>query len=455
MTTTYEVRFWEIKALKSGKRRYGVRWVTGSERHSRYYATKAHANSRRSELMQAARRGEAFDIDSGLPVSELKQRNAMSFVEFAQCYMDMKWSNAAATTRGSMVEALATAGAAFVGDAVGRPDVRELRRALTAHILPPTTRDGEMSRTEQQTVEWLFRQSRPLVDLTESAAVREVLDGLTVKLDGTNVAATVYRRKRAVLFNMLSYAVERELLPDNPMTKVKRIAPKMTEEVDPRVVANPAQVRRLLTAVTYVGRRNRDRGAHLYAFFATAYYSAARPAEVLALRDTDCKLPETGWGELALGESRPSAGKRWTDSGEVHDRRGLKHRGIKDVRIVPIPPVLVDILRDHLDTYGTAPDGRLFQSPNGGVVGSSTYYRVWTQARTYALTPAQEASPLAGRPYDLRHAAVSLWLNGGVPATEVAERAGHSVDVLLRVYAKCIDGQRGTINKTIDGLLDR
>jgi len=34
------------------------------------------------------------------------------------------------------------------------------------------------------------------------------------------------------------------------------------------------------------------------------------------------------------------------------------------------------------------------------------------------------ASALAGRPYDLRHAAVSLWLNAGVPATEVAERAG-------------------------------
>ncbi len=136
MSTTYEVRFWEIKTLKSGKRRYGVRWVTGPQRHSRYYETKALANSRRSELMQAARRGEAFDIDSGLPASELKQRNVVSFVEFAQCYMDIKWPNAAATTRGSTVEALATAGATFVRDAVGRPNVRELRRVLTAHILP-------------------------------------------------------------------------------------------------------------------------------------------------------------------------------------------------------------------------------------------------------------------------------------------------------------------------------
>ena len=38
--------------------------------------------------------------------------------------------------------------------------------------------------------------------------------------------------------------------------------------------------------------------------------------------------------------------------------------------------------------------------------------------------PAQHASPLT-RPYDIRHAAVSLWLNSGVPATEVARHAGH------------------------------
>ncbi|MFC6091133.1 tyrosine-type recombinase/integrase [Saccharothrix lopnurensis] len=206
--------------------------------------------------------------------------------------------------------------------------------------------------------------------------------------------------------------------------------------------------------MTYVGRRNRERGAHLAAFFATGYYAAARPAEGLALRVDDCALPEEGWGMLMLGESRPAAGKRWTDSGEVHDRRGLKHRGRKEVRPVPIPPVLVGALRDHLDRYGTGPDGRLFRSPGGGVVSSSTYSRVWEEARRYALPPAQAASPLAGRPYDLRHAAVSLWLNGGVPAPEVAERAGHSVDVLLKVYAKCIDGQRETVNRTIEGLFD-
>ncbi|GAA2906748.1 hypothetical protein GCM10010517_72970 [Streptosporangium fragile] len=58
------------------------------------------------------------------------------------------------------------------------------------------------------------------------------------------------------------------------------------------------------------------------------------------------------------------------------------------------------------------------------------------------------------RPCGLRHAAVSLWLNAGVPATEVAKRAGHSVDVLLRVYAKCMEGQQHLANGKIDKVLD-
>ena len=63
-------------------------------------------------------------------------------------------------------------------------------------------------------------------------------------------------------------------------------------------------------------------------------------------------------------------------------------------------------------------------------------------------------SPLARRPYDLRHAAVSLWLNAGVPPTEVARRAGHGIAVLLRVYANCIDGQATAANHRIDDALN-
>ena len=52
---------------------------------------------------------------------------------------------------------------------------------------------------------------------------------------------------------------------------------------------------------------------------------------------------------------------------------------------------------------------------------------------------------------------MSLWLNSGVPATEVARRAGHGVAVLLKIYAHCIDGQATAANQRIAealGILD-
>lgn len=95
-----------------------------------------------------------------------------------------------------------------------------------------------------------------------------------------------------------------------------------------------------------------------------------------------------------------------------------------------------------MNTFGAARDGRLFRGRrDGGRVGSTTYGRAWSKARKAVFGPEQAAGcPLAKRPYDLRHAAVSAWLNGGAEPTRVAKWAGHSVRVLLEVYAKCLDG---------------
>ncbi|MGB8198120.1 MAG: hypothetical protein WCF33_00220, partial [Pseudonocardiaceae bacterium] len=152
-------------------------------------------------------------------------------------------------------------------------------------------------------------------------------------------------------------------------------------------------------------------------------------------------LPDEGWGELYLPRSAPTTGTAWGDSGKRRDRRGLKHRPREEIRSVPCAPPLTQLLHQHITEFGTATDGRLIQGMRGGDLSDSTYDRVWHKAREQALTPDEVTSPLARRPYDLRHAAVSTWLNGGVPPTQVAEWAGHSVAVLLRVYARCIAGQ--------------
>ncbi|WP_320066552.1 hypothetical protein [Micromonospora sp. RTGN7] len=81
------------------------------------------------------------------------------------------------------------------------------------------------------------------------------------------------------------------------------------------------------------------------------------------------------------------------------------------------------------------------------------YDRWWKLAREKALTESQVASPLIRCPYDLRHAAASLWLNAGVPPTEVARRLGHGVAVLLRVDANCIHGGDDIMNDKIGDAL--
>jgi integrase len=454
VTSSTDVKFWDVRRNKSSKTAsYEVRWVVDGRERSRTRRTKALAESFLSDLRQAAKRGESFDVETGLPASMLKVKSAVTWYAFALAYVDMKWPHAAAKSRDSLTDALATVTPALVQDDIpGRPDVETLRTALRQHALPPTVRDLPRGPEIAAALAWLERASLPVSELAKVRNVRLGLDALTFLLDGTAAAATTIARKRSVFYNVLQYAVDLEELPANPIDRVKAWKPpKVRELVDRRVVVNPVQARNLLTAVSYVGRT--DRGRHLRGFFACLYFAALRPAEALGLRKQDCDLPAKGWGRLTVAKSKPQSNRKWTDTGKAHDDRGLKHRPEDEARPVPIPPELVVILRDHIEEFGTAPDGRLFRTTRDGVISIGTYCDVWRAARTLALKPEQIVSPLAGRPYDLRHAAVSLWLNAGVAAPEVAERAGHGVDVLLRVYAKCIDGGEKTSNKRIDDVL--
>ena len=141
---------------------------------------------------------------------------------------------------------------------------------------------------------------------------------------------------------------------------------------------------------------------------------------------------------MLLTNSQPRSGSNWTDDGSVRQRRELKHRAEGETRPIPIHPELVTMLRNHLKEYGTGPGGRVFSLPRGGIVTDRAYLAVFHRVRAAAFTESEAASLVARRPYDLRHAAVSTWLNASGNPAQVAEWAGHSVDVLLRTYVKCI-----------------
>jgi hypothetical protein len=207
-----------------------------------------------------------------------------------------------------------------------------------------------------------------------------------------------------VFHNALSYAVELGLLPANPINQVQWRAPTAAAAIHPAAVASPAQVGAILAQV------NSTR-PELTAFFGCLYYAALRPAEAVALRGEDLILPEDRRGKIILTSACPRTGTPWTSTGTPHEPRGLKHRPAGATRVVPMPPVLVSMLRRHLDEYGSTPDGRLFRGARGGILSESVYGRAWHAARQAALGPDLAATTLARRPYDLRHAALSLWLN--------------------------------------------
>ncbi len=458
---TYEVRIWGIRSRNSKKAPYQLRWRVGSALHQQTFLTKTLADGRRAELLSAVRKGEQFETESGLPASEFRELNSPTWYAHACAYALMKWPSVAAKHRASIAEALTTITSALVEDRRGAPQPATLRTALNAWAFQATRNaDGiliaRMDADEPppeiaRALAWIADRSLKVADLGESEKLRCALDAISVRLDGTKAADNTIRRKRMVLSNALRYAVERDLLTVNPLSRIDWEPPPTDDEMSFQYVPDPKQAQTLLQAVREQGQR----GEHLYAFFGCLYYAALRPSEAAALTNRNCKLPETGWGELVLTGSRPEVAGGWTDDGRPYEERGLKRRARKATRTVPIPPVLVEMLREHLDQHGTAEDGRLFRAVRGGRIGSTEYAQLWRAAREKALSAEDVETPLAEVPYSLRHAGVSLWINAGVDPVEVARRAGHSLAVLWRFYAKLLRGQQHQVNQLIDDALGR
>lgn len=451
MSTTYDVRIWKIETYQGKtKKTYKVRWQVGKQRFKRSYSTTALAESFRSELITAARRGEAFDCGQGLPISMLRTEATMSWYDFACAYVEMKWPDASPGHRRTIADALVPITVAMLTSRQGMPQPKTLRHALRQAFSLNARKTG-YDGTVDDALRWVARNTRPVGDLAEPEVLRDVLSHVEKKLDGKQAAADTMRLRRTTLRNALDYAVEKKLLTSNPIYEVRAKKRRAAiQQVDRRSVANPTQARALLDAVAKTGKS----GPRLVAFFALMYYAALRPEEATTIRKRDLSLPAEGWGEIYLVKATPEIGKEWTDSGSASEERGLKHRDDGTGRTVPCPPRLTELLHEHLDAYGTAHDGRLFRGArHGGRVGSTTYGRVWAKARAAALPADAVTTPLAKRPYDLRHAAVSTWLNAGVEAPRVAQWAGHSLSVLLRVYAKCLDGGEQAARDRVENAL--
>ncbi|MFI5980519.1 tyrosine-type recombinase/integrase [Streptomyces sp. NPDC051555] len=444
---SYNVRFWDIRERPERRKPFMVRWTVSGREKSESFMTKGLADSRHAKLMTAARDGEPFDEQTGLPASELRAiKLRTTWYDLAHEYIDQRWDRTPGNTRRTLADALATITPAFVDRGVAFSEPRVLRRALYSWAFNKREWEEEPCGEWQSAIDWMKKNSLPLSALTEADVLRRGLDAMARKVDGKAAAASTTRRKRAAVSEVLGTAVERGYFAQNPLAGVRWSPPPVDDEVDPASVPNPNQVAQLLAAVA----AGRGRGPHVEAFFGCLYYAAMRPGEAIHLQRSQCHLPKMGWGMLNLTGGVVASGKAWTDSGEVHEIHSLKRRAATATRAVPIPPAFVRILRRHIDRFGVAPDGRLFRNAAGNYLDAAAYGVTWKRAREYVLTPNELSTRLAKRPYDLRHAGISFWLHSGVDPAECARRAGQSIEVLFRHYAKFLAGVQEHSNLLIE-----
>ncbi len=407
------------------KRPWIVRWSVEGPQHSRAFRTRVEADRFRSFVVQAVQRGEPFSIFNGEPESWSPQASDVQCHEWARRWLAEQWHEWQPRTRFSAVEALARfVPLAVVSDVPAAP--AELRRYLAA-TLPP----GDAQRDDDIEA-WLSQASLRLSDLS-----REALAGIEVELgqgrDGTQLASSTSSRFRKTAKSCIRRAFELEIIPADPWPptmrgRSQRKAVRVRRTVDVRTLPDPDTMARALSAMI----THQPASATYQAMTAVAYYAGLRPSEVVMLRCSALVLPDDGWGALEVREADIS----FDESGEPKT----------GPRSVPIPPVLVEMLRARITDLDLAEGDLLFRTRTGHRPTASNWARSWQRA-------LREIGHPSLRVYDCRHAAAATWLRAGVPLAEVARRLGHSVEILVSTYVGVIEGDEKIANERIDAVL--
>jgi integrase len=451
------VHVFDLRQRAGSKNPWYVRWRVDGRDASRQFRTKGLAREFHARILMAANTGERFDPATKLPVSMVSEAGPSrprTCYQAAVAFMAHKWSRWAATTRRSAVETLMTSTETLLRPGSPPPPANVHRWLRDLALLAPfgefdSLADQCRDEEDHKAHRWLLQQSLPLTDLDLRTAER-VLDAFAHRRDGAGpTAPSVISRKRTQFRGYLKYCVRERWLPEDPLTYSDWKTPLIDREVSTELLMAPADAQTLLAALPQAGRL----GPRLVAFFATLFYAGLRPSEALALTPADLSLPDTGWGHLTVRRARTKTSSRYTDDGQPHQQRPLKWRSRTAIRQVPIPPVLVQHLREHLQVYGTSPEGALFTNSRGNQLDHARYLRVFTSAKQQAFA---SSSPLQRvTPYGLRHANATMLLNAGVPLAEAARRLGHSPDVLLSIYAGVMTTDEKTSNAHIENHLTR
>ena len=428
------------KGLPAERRRYRVKWAVDGRHKTRSFKTKEQADRLRSHLQQAVRAGEVFDVDSGEPVGW--EQSAATWWSWSSEWLGLKWPQWAGTSRRSAVESLVAVTPHLVRRGAPAPPTDLTRWLWHVGFVPSTVGGDRLSRE----VAWLERWSIALREISPEM-LETAMTAATTRRDGHPMAASVSRRRFNTVKAVLSAGLRRGLIERSPVDRMVWSLPRNSDTVN--VVTLPS-ISDVAEIVEELANAKMD-FAQYAAFFATIGFAGLRPSEAARLRPVDLGLPSAGWGEALVVGALTSPGARFSVGGEALEEKGLKHRAESETRRVPLPPPLVSRLAWHIDRWSRQDEDLVFLNRRGNGLAPGNWSRPWRQLRAERW-PA--GHPLADTvPYDLRHTAATMMLRAGVMPSEVARRLGHSVEMLMRIYAGVFEDEVVRSNELITGEL--
>ena len=177
--SSFDVRVFSIRR-RPGRAVFEVRWRVAGRGRSRSFMTRALADSYRAELVRVARRGVAFDPETGEPAARAAaEAVTVTWYQHAVAYAEMKWPGLAPHSRASLADALATVTPLLTREACRRPPGSTLRAALYGHAFnPPQRRSRALDPVTATALAWLERASLPVSQLSDPQVIRAALDGL-------------------------------------------------------------------------------------------------------------------------------------------------------------------------------------------------------------------------------------------------------------------------------------
>lgn len=432
--------------------RWDVRFRVDAYEFRYGFDKKAWAVEFTDRLHQGFVKGWLFDPAARrfVPPEEPAQANP-TFVEHAGDHYRRKWPTWSPMRRRDAQWALALA-CVHLLDRQAPPLTDEQRldaeRYIRHAVVAPKPPEA-LTEADRQWEAWFARWSLPLRAVDDSHLHAFLETVRTTALDGTQrtLAPSSIGNIRTTVRSAFKAAYKRRLIEWDPWDAVEWSAPRDIEQVDADMVMDPAQVMAMAEAC---GARHRG----YEGFVLVQGFCGLRPSEARELRRRDFDLDARPATVTACG-NYTDVSDRYLDDGESR-QRPLKGRGAKARRMVPIPDLLVPRFRAHLDELVPGrPDALVFTTPTGIRIHLSNFHRaVWGPAREALF---DEDSPLRRvRRHDLRHAAITAWLNSGVLPKTAQKWSGHRrLSVLLDTYVGVMREDAATSLARVEEALHR